>query len=100
MSQRFQRTIENFTCGHCGYEVVGNGYTNHCPECLWSKHVDVHPGDRAAGCLGLMEPVELTIHGSDKIIKHRCQVCGYEKNNVASAADNAGALIALSTRQA
>lgn len=100
MSQKFQKTIENFSCGHCAAEVVGNGYTNHCPNCLWSKHVDVHPGDRAAACQGLMEPVELTIHGQEKIIKHRCIICRHEKNNVASADDNSGALIALSARQA
>jgi hypothetical protein len=31
-------------------------YRNHCPACLWSKHVDVQPGDRAATCRGLMRP--------------------------------------------
>ncbi|HLL91284.1 MAG TPA: RNHCP domain-containing protein, partial [Tepidisphaeraceae bacterium] len=54
---RFTRQVEDFTCGHCGRSVRGNGYTNHCPGCLWSRHVDVNPGDRAAACGGLMEPV-------------------------------------------
>jgi hypothetical protein len=61
MSTVFKKTKEDFVCEHCGKPVVGNGYTNHCPECLWSKHVDVNPGDRAATCLGLMEPVGVTI---------------------------------------
>ena len=43
----FTRKVEDFTCEHCGREVHGNGYTNHCPHCLHSKHVDVNPGDRA-----------------------------------------------------
>ena len=53
MSATFIRKTEDFICEHCGREVRGNGYTNHCPYCLWSKHVDINPGDRAAGCGGL-----------------------------------------------
>jgi Zn finger protein HypA/HybF involved in hydrogenase expression len=48
----FKRTIEDFTCEHCGEQVTGNGFTNHCPQCLWSKHVDIDPGDRLALCGG------------------------------------------------
>ena len=59
--KRFNRRIEDFTCEHCGTEVHGNGYTNHCPNCLWSKHVDINPGDRAADCGGLMEPIAVEI---------------------------------------
>ena len=33
----FTKKIEDFTCDHCGYNVKGKGYTNHCPKCLWSK---------------------------------------------------------------
>ena len=51
---RFTRVVEDFTCGQCGAAVTGDGYTNHCPLCLWSRHVDINPGDRAAECGGLM----------------------------------------------
>ncbi|MBR6751902.1 MAG: RNHCP domain-containing protein, partial [Alphaproteobacteria bacterium] len=44
--KQFVKRVENFTCAHCGAEVFGNGYTNHCPKCLWSRHVDNNPGDR------------------------------------------------------
>lgn len=44
--KHFTKTVEDFICAHCGTHVRGNGYTNHCPECLWSKHVDNNPGDR------------------------------------------------------
>ncbi|MEK7158524.1 MAG: RNHCP domain-containing protein, partial [Patescibacteria group bacterium] len=47
MSRTFQRRVEDFTCESCGAQVTGDGYTNHCPQCLVSKHVDVYPGDRA-----------------------------------------------------
>ena len=56
------RTSENraFVCLRCGLEVVplSNGsYRNHCPRCLYSKHLDVAPGDRASFCEGMMEPI-------------------------------------------
>ena len=57
MSQKFIRKVEDFTCEKCGFGSEGNGFTNHCPECLWSKHVDKHPGDRAEECGGLMRPI-------------------------------------------
>ena len=36
----FIRKTEDFICENCGAVVVGNGYTNHCPACLYSKHVE------------------------------------------------------------
>ncbi|HEY4516759.1 MAG TPA: RNHCP domain-containing protein [Candidatus Paceibacterota bacterium] len=89
----FKRTIEEFTCGKCGLHVKGNGYTNHCPRCLWSKHVDVHPGDRAAACGGLMKPVALEGSSPDYRIVHRCQKCGLERVNGVQQEDSAEALI-------
>ena len=84
----FKRCIENFTCERCGTAVIGDGYTNHCPECLWSKHVDIEPGDRASGCGGLMEPKEYLYSVSDRWILHRCTVCGKEKKNRLSENDS------------
>lgn len=96
MDPHFKRTIENFVCGHCGASVEGNGYTNHCPKCLWSKHVDVHPGDRAATCLGMMRPVSVEgSTGAGYRIRHRCEVCGHEKINDADSIDSPDALVAL-----
>lgn len=77
---------ERFTCGHCGAEVepLKNGsYRNHCPHCLYSKHVDDEgPGDRASVCGGMMEPVGVD-HRSRKgwMIRHRCGKCGKEMMN-------------------
>lgn len=73
----FKRQIENFICEHCGTKVVGNGYTNHCPNCLWSKHVDEKfPGDRASECLGMMEPISYEQQGDHWVITHKCVKCG------------------------
>ena len=75
--KKFQRKKEDFRCEVCGKAVVGNGYTDHCPKCLWGKHVDINPGDRAAECGGLMEPVELDRKKGEWVIRYKCQKCGY-----------------------
>jgi hypothetical protein len=98
--KKFQRTIEDFLCEHCGMFVKGDGYTNHCPQCLWSKHVDVNPGDRKAACLGLMEPVHLEGASPSYTLVHRCITCGHEKRNVVSNNDDVDAVIALAKKQA
>ncbi len=95
----FKRTIEDFSCEHCGTTVTGNGYTNHCPHCLWSKHVDVYPGDRAASCGGMMEPVSLAIEEKRYIITHRCVLCGDTKRNGVHKRDDIDAVVGLSKNQ-
>ena len=68
MSATFIRKTEDFVCENCGQEVKGNGYTNHCPRCLYSKHVDINPGDRASDCGGLMKPVAVELRHGERII--------------------------------
>lgn len=71
----FIKKVENFECEKCGAEIVGDGFTNHCPKCLWSKHVDIDPGDRESKCKGIMEPVGLIIEGGERRIIHKCKKC-------------------------
>lgn len=84
----FIRQIEDFTCVHCGAAVVGNGYTNHCPHCLWSKHVDIDPGDRKAECGGVMRPAEVARKGDGWSVVHVCEKCGHRKQNILNKDDN------------
>ena len=93
MSLQFQRKKENFVCDHCGAQVVGSGFTNHCPKCLYSKHVDVYPGDRLGECLGLMEPKALLLERSEYQILHRCIRCGIEKKNKTVSEDDINVLL-------
>ncbi|MFA5995150.1 MAG: RNHCP domain-containing protein [Patescibacteria group bacterium] len=86
--KKFQRTIENFVCEFCGTNVIGNGYTNHCPECFTSKHVDINPGDRLAKCNGLMKPVDLFLDHGNWILTQRCEQCKLQKNNRVQINDN------------
>jgi len=94
--KKFTRVKEDFTCGHCGASVKGSGYTNHCPRCLWSKHVDVNPGDRAAECGGLMEPVSIAVVKDGYDILHKCVKYGYEKINKYAAGDDYETILRLS----
>ena len=95
MNRRFQRTVESFTCEHCGAEVSGDGYTNHCPKCLWSKHVDKNPGDRAEGCHGVMEPIEIVVKGTEYTIVHECQRCLTQRRIKSSKDDDFEMLLSI-----
>ncbi len=97
MVKRFTKTLEDFQCEHCGQGVRGDGYTNHCPHCLWSKHVDINPGDRACNCAGLMRPVAIEVKGQEHIITHRCVECQFTRRQRASQVDNIEQIIELST---
>jgi len=83
-------------CENCGFEIIGNGYTNHCPHCLWSKHVDINPGDRASNCGGMMEPVTYEKTSDGVSIVHKCQKCRHLKKNKLSNEDDFEKLLKLS----
>ncbi len=92
----FTRKIEDFECSHCGARVAGNGYTDHCPVCLWSKHVDINPGDRANECCGMMKPVSAIMDRKGTYtITYKCAKCGKFKKVKASANDKIEALEVL-----
>lgn len=94
--RRFQRKKEDFTCENCGNKVLGNGYTNHCPVCLFSKHVDINPGDRLAECHGIMTPIDFELKKGDYIIIHQCNKCGHIKKNKVLKEDNIDILLKIS----
>ena len=85
---------KSFECEQCGAEVglsaLGTRHRNHCPECLWSKHLDGRlPGDREAVCKGMMRPVGLVFKKNgtktgEIMVVHKCMVCGgASKNRIA-----------------
>ena len=99
MKPKFQRRIEDFRCENCGTQVTGNGFTNHCPKCLWSKHVDVNPGDRAEPCQGMMKPIGVESKSTGYRILFRCTRCGEECWNKAAAEDDFEFLIQIARQQ-
>jgi len=85
----FIRKKEDFTCENCGTKVAGNGYTNHCPNCLYSKHVDnLVPGDRDHPCHGPMKPIGVELVKGSYTLLHRCLKCGKEIKNKTAENDN------------
>jgi hypothetical protein len=99
-SKKFQRRKEDFVCTKCGTAVVGDGYTDHCPACLWSRHVDVNPGDRASTCLGMMEPIATEGTGPIYTILYKCTQCKSEHRVKMHKADSADAIVALALARA
>lgn len=92
-----------FKCAKCGTYVVpedaGTEHRNHCPNCLYSLHLDNKPGDRAAYCGGLMEPIAVWVrHGGEWALIHRCQECGALSSNRTAADDNEIMLLSVAVR--
>jgi ribosomal protein L37E len=81
----FIKNNSGFTCEHCGElnPPAVKTCRNHCITCLYSKHVDVEPGDRAAQCGGFMKPIAVLpgTRKSDYVLLHKCESCGFERNN-------------------
>lgn len=99
----------NFHCVHCGQPVAfdplasGVQNRNHCPYCLWSKHLDLgRAGDRLAACKAPMRPVGLSLkrigkkygcqRGGELMVIHLCVECRKANLNRIAADDSNDAL--------
>ena len=72
----FNEIDEPFVCEKCGFHVERLGYScrDHCPNCLYSKHVDKNPGDRAEECNGLLEPIGIEMSNKKGyVIIYKCK---------------------------
>jgi len=100
---------DGFQCAHCHYYVstdpmiAGVKNRNHCPYCLWSRHVDLfEAGDRLAVCKARMQPIGLTLKRTRKkyglaqygelMLIHKCEDCGRISVNRIAADDDAALL--------
>lgn len=91
MGAKFTKIDESFICENCKAEVEPLGYTcrNHCPQCLYSKHVDINPGDREEICHGLLKPIDIEISSKKGyIIVFKCIKCGKIRKNKMADDDN------------
>ena len=103
---------KQFRCCNCGAivstdrELAGVNNRNHCPNCLWSKHVDeFKAGDRRSACGARMCPIGLTVKKVHKkytvngqgelMLIHHCSSCGKISINRIASDDSSGALISL-----
>ncbi len=91
---RRSQPSESFKCHNCkafiGMPLTGGRHRNHCPNCLWSLHVDLKtPGDRASECRSLMEPVGvLARRNGEQAVVHRCRGCDIDRHCRVAADDN------------
>ena len=96
--KQFTKRDEEFVCENCGKKVLKLGYTSrdHCPHCLYSKHVDNMPGDREAECRGLLKPVQVELDSKKGyVIIYKCEKCGAIRKNKSAVDDDMDLLIKL-----
>ena len=93
-----------FKCAHCqGFVSTEPGFSgvqnrNHCPYCLWSRHLDLFAaGDRLSACKAPMRPIGLTNKHTGKkygprrgelMLIHSCKECQALSINRIAADDN------------
>ena len=102
-SAKHNRHGAEFRCAQCKHIISttapGTGHRNHCPLCLWSKHVDQNPGDRASSCQGKMEPIAVWVKNkSEWSLVHRCTNCTVVKTNRIAGDDNEFVLMSLASK--
>ncbi|HET7767348.1 MAG TPA: RNHCP domain-containing protein [Chloroflexota bacterium] len=97
----YRADTQEFRCRRCkmmvGPPLWGGSHRNHCPFCLYSRHVDGRtPGDRSSECGALMEPVGVFVKGKgEHVIVHRCLGCGFQRHNRVAGDDDFGLVVGL-----
>ena len=99
--KNFTMKNENFICEKCGKEVNKSSYTarDHCPYCLYSKHVDINPGDRLNKCTGLLKPIGIEKFKDTFKIIYKCEKCNKIHKNIIERDDNMDLIIELSVQK-
>lgn len=96
--KRFLEKDETFICENCGKKVEKLNYSSrdHCNYCLYSKHVDILPGDRLNNCKGLLKPISIEKFKDSFKIVYKCLKCGEIHKNIIAKDDNYDEIINLS----
>jgi len=96
--KKFTMKNEEFVCENCGKMISKASYTarDHCSYCLYSKHVDINPGDRKNDCKGLLKPIKVEKFKNSFKIIYKCEKCNTIHKNIMSEDDNMDLIIDLS----
>lgn len=99
--KKFRELDESFTCENCHNKVEPLHYSSrdHCPYCLYSKHVDINPGDRQNTCQGLLKPIDIEKFKDTYKIIYQCQKCHELHKNIIAKDDNLEEIINISTNK-
>jgi hypothetical protein len=110
MKSKVHNRNVDFRCLHCGYLVSANpilsgvANRNHCPYCLWSRHLDLlAAGDRLSACKAPMRPLGLALKQTPKkysvpgagelMLVHSCTDCSRVAINRIAADDDVETLL-------
>ena len=102
----------DFRCANCRALVSsmqmlsGVNNRNHCPYCLWSRHLDLYSaGDRLSACKAPMNPIGLTMKRSrnkyqlsprgELMLVHACLECDTVSINRIAADDDPERILAV-----
>ena len=99
--KRFNELDEGFICENCNKKVEPLVYSSrdHCPYCLYSKHVDINPGDRSNPCRGLLKPIEIEKYKDTYKIVYKCEKCKETHKNIIAKDDDMNEIIKISKVQ-
>lgn len=94
----FHKNDESFICENCKKDVLPLKYSSrdHCNHCLYSKHVDINPGDRLNTCKGLLIPIGIEKFKDTYKIVYRCQKCNIVHKNIIANDDDMDKIIEIS----
>lgn len=96
--KKFNMIDEEFECENCHKQVPKLNYTarDHCPYCLYSKHLDINPGDRRNNCHGLLKPINIEKYKNTYKIIYKCLKCNQLHKNIMALDDDFNKIIELS----
>lgn len=99
--KKFNELDEEFICENCHKQVDKLKYSSrdHCNFCLYSKHVDINPGDRLNTCKGLLKPIGIEKHKDTFKIIYECEKCGNTHKNIMARDDNMDMIIEISKKE-
>lgn len=96
--KNFVKNDESFICENCKKHVEKLKVTSrdHCPYCLYSKHVDIYPGDRQNTCQGLLKPTGIEKFKDTFKILYVCEKCKEHHKNIIAIDDDMEKIIEIS----